>query len=124
METFLIVVFSFIAGFVVGEGIVLYKLRHTIRNIAEGHGIDVDKELEKMDQEQSIIVQIHRLEVEQINNILYLYDRTTDDFVCQADNIDELAKLSKSYKNIKVATVVHNDKVFIFNDGIAEEYTK
>lgn len=127
MELFLIIVVAFVAGFVVGEGMVLYKLRHVLRTLADGHGIDVDKELEKLqkEQEQAIIIQqIHRLEIEQVNDMLYLYDRTSDNFVCQATSIDELAKLSKSYKNIKVATVIHDNKIFIFNDGVAEEYTK
>jgi hypothetical protein len=118
------IIIAFIVGFIVGEGFVLFKLKHNIQRIADTHGIDIDNELEKLEEQQTITVQIHRLEIEQHDDVLYLYDRTNENFVCQADNIDELAKLSKSYKNIKVATVVHNDKVFIFNDGIAEEYTK
>jgi hypothetical protein len=118
------IIIAFIVGFAVGEGYVLFKLRHTIRRIAGNHGIDIDNELEKLEEQQTITIQIHRLEIEQHDDVLYLYDRTNENFVCQAKSIDELAKLSKSYKNIKVATVVHQDKVFVFNDGIAEEYTK
>jgi hypothetical protein len=119
---FLFYILVFVIGFLIGEAFVLYKLRHSLRLLAESQGIDVDSELEKMDQEESVTLQIHRLQVEQINNILYLFDRTSDEFICQANDIDELAKLSKTYKNITAATVIHDNKVFLFKDGTAHEY--
>lgn len=125
MEIFLIIVVSFIAGFVIGEGFVLYKLRHSLRTLAESQGIDVDREIEKLEREKAITVyNIKDLIIEQVNDMLYLYDRNDDSFVCQAGTLDELAKLSKVQKNIEIATVIHQDKVFIFRDGNVQEYTK
>jgi hypothetical protein len=116
---------AFIAGFIIGEGFVLFKLRNVLKTLASVQGIDVEKELEKAKEEQEIIIyNIQRLEIEQVNDTLYLYDRLNHIFICQATSIEELAKLCKSYNNIVSATVIYQDKVFIFDDGTVQEYTQ
>jgi hypothetical protein len=119
MELFTVFI-AFIAGFIIGEGFVLFKLRNVLKTLANVQGIDVEKELTK-DQE-TIIYKIQRLEVEQVNDTLYLYDTLNHVFICQATSIEELAKLCKSYNNIVAATVIYQDKVFIFDDGTVQEY--
>lgn len=120
----LFVIFGFIVGFLVGEFVALFRVRKLMMRIAEMQGIDIEAELDKLEnnEEEKPEISVHRLEVEQVNDILYLYDRTNDSFVCQAPNIDELATLSKTYKNINAATVIHDKKLFIFSDGVAHEY--
>jgi hypothetical protein len=55
--------------------------------------------------------------VEKSNNILYLYNREDETFVCQGSSLEELAVLAKEYKNIKYAAVLHDDDVVAFVDG-------
>ena len=84
-------------------------------------GVDIDAELEKRKTEEEA-QQIAKLEVEEHNNILYLYHRESRDFVCQGKSLEELATLAKKYKNITHGVVLHNQKVFVFVDGISKEY--
>jgi hypothetical protein len=80
------------------------------------HTLEIAEELEDPEPE------IHKLHTEQINDILYLYNHDTKDFVCQASTMEELAKLAKEYKNIHLAAVVHNKKLFLFSNGTVKEH--
>jgi hypothetical protein len=64
--------------------------------------------------------QVHKLRIETIESMLYLYD-DQGNFICQADTLTELAKLSQQYNNIEYAAVIHNDKIFTFVNGVASE---
>ena len=125
MDTFLfIVVFS--VGILVGELITLYKVRKIINKIASDNGINLQRQIEKMyaNGENDIILEpkIASLKIEKIEDILYLYHRDSDNFVCQGDTLEELATIAKQYKNIKMATVIHDEQVFVFNDGEVRKY--
>lgn len=80
------------------------------------HTLEITEDLEDSEPE------IHKLHTEQINDVLYLYNHDTKDFVCQASTMEELAKLAKEYKNINLAAVVHNKKLFLFSDGTVKEH--
>lgn len=110
-------------GFSLGQAYTALKLSRLLKQVAEEEGIDLDKEIENVKEKKKQIHQVHKLEVEKINDVLYLFDRDNRDFVCQGSSIEELAKLAKEYKNIVVATVVHGDKVFMFVNGASKEYT-
>jgi hypothetical protein len=107
----------FIIGYSVGGMRAYYKMRHIIYDVAKREGITIDDDLVEEKKPQ-----IKKLEVEQINDIMYLYERDTRDFICQANNIEDLAKLAKEYKNIIAATVVYNDRVYMFFNGNSKEY--
>jgi hypothetical protein len=64
--------------------------------------------------------QVYKLRIETIESMLYLYD-DENNFICQANTLDELAKLSQQYNNIDYAAVIHNDKVFKFVNGSVTE---
>lgn len=116
------VVFYF--GYLVGEAVSMWRLRNIMRNLAESMGIDVDQELAKMQKEISNVkvVKIANLETETHGDMIYLFDKEHNDFICQAKSVEELAKLAKEIKHIDKALVHHNDKKFIFVDGKSEEY--
>lgn len=80
-----------------------------------------DKNLIEMDIEDKPVVEIYKLHTEKINDILYLFNYDTKDFVCQANTIEGLAKLANEYKNIKLAAVVHDEKLFLFYNGEVRE---
>jgi hypothetical protein len=60
------------------------------------------------------------LTVEKANNILYLYEKNTDNFICQGSTLEELATLAQKYKNIKYACVLNGDEVYAFVDGVVK----
>lgn len=109
-------------GFIIGQAYMTVKFSRVLKEVAKKEGIDLDRELSKIETVK-LANQIHALEVEKINDMFYLFDRTNKDFICQGSSIEELAKLSKEYKNINVATVLHGDKVFMFINGASKEYT-
>lgn len=125
MDLFLFIV-VFVAGVTVGELAALYKVRKIINKIASDRGIDLQRQIEKIyvDGESSVKLEpnIASLKIERIEDILYLYHRDSDSFVCQAGTLEELATIANQYKNIKMATVIHDEQVFVFNDGEVRKY--
>jgi hypothetical protein len=111
-----------IVGFVFGNIYATRKFLKQLKDTAEKLGIDVETEINKLCKEKET-PKVRRLIVERHGSMLYLYDKESDDFVCQGKNIDELAELSKKYKNIIGAVVLHDDKVFMFMNGLSKEFT-
>jgi hypothetical protein len=114
MEILLLIV-GLVIGYLIGEFHCLFRMRHIIMDVAAKEGIDLEAELDK--RTQAKVIEVHKLRIQSINDILYLYT-DDEDFICQAKTIEELAALSQEYKNIKYAAVIHDDKVFTFIDGI------
>lgn len=109
-EVFILLV-VFVAGFLVGEFSVLFRMHKVVMSM-------VDSELG--DSEEKEETELHKLFVEDVDNVLYLYNDGDRAFICQAKTMEELAKLSQEYKNIKYAAVVHDNKVFAFVNGIVK----
>jgi len=109
-------------GFTLGQAYMTFKVARLLKKVAEEEGIDLDKEIQIVKNKNEQVHQIYNLEVERINDMLYLFDKNNRDFVCQGKSVEELAKLAKEYKNIIVATVIHDDKVFMFVNGASKEY--
>jgi hypothetical protein len=101
----------FYLGIQFGEILTTLRIRHLISKI----------ELEETHPSDE--TEIKKLITEQINDVLYLYNHDTKDFICQGSSIEELAKIAKEYKNINLAAVIHNEKLFLFNNGTCKEHT-
>jgi hypothetical protein len=110
-----------IVGFVFGKLYTEYKILQQIKKTAKESGLDLDKEMAKI-REKEEHPKVRKLVVEKHGSVLYLFDKESDEFVCQANTIDELADLAKKYKNILGAVVLHDKKVFMFMDGLSKEY--
>jgi hypothetical protein len=109
-----------VLGYVIGNLHTIWKLKELISSTAKEKGIRLDG----ADETKSTVHDIYKLEVEKVGDTLYLYDIETKDFVCQGSSLSELAMLSKTYRNIIVATVSHDDKVFMFVNGNYKELTQ
>ena len=119
---FLLVIFFL--GVLTGESYALYRFRRILRKIARKQGIDLDAEITHSELTGNINTSFNkflRMETEQIGEVLYLYDKDSDSFICQGSSIEELVRLANQYKSIKRGTIVHNDKVFVILDGEIEE---
>jgi hypothetical protein len=119
MELLLLVLAGFI-GYFIGSMVTVWRLREFFKEAAKAEGIDVGEDFVIKEQKPT---EIYKLEIEEINNTLYLFERETHNFICQGSTLEELAKLSKDYKNIALATVIHRNKVFMFVNGLSKEYT-
>ena len=117
----LIVVVAFQAGKHYGY----FKIVKLMKEVAEEQGLDLEKELGlvKEQEEAKKIPAVYKLEVETHGDLLYLFDKETDRFICQGSSVQELAKLAKELKQVNIAAVKYGDKVFAFKDGESTEVT-
>ena len=125
MDALIIIAIVFYLGYIVGEAVAMYRLHRVMRNLAESMGINVEQELAKMKEDifDVKVVKLINLETETHGDMIYLFDKEHNDFICQAKSVEELAQLAKEVKKIDKALVYHNDKKFIFVDGKSEEFT-
>lgn len=116
MLELIIIGFIFWAGYQSGGAVTSYRLRHLIYKEAKRLGLTskADQVLFDDSEETPDVLQ---LVVEKANNILYLYERGTDNFICQGSTIDELATLAQKYKNVKYAAVMYGEQVYAFVNG-------
>lgn len=118
----LLIVFGI--GCFIGYHYACLKMAKELKDAADELGIDLEKAIEKYEAkvDEPKENKIHKLIVERHGEMLYLFDREKDKFICQASSVQELAKLAKDYQNITLATAIHDSKVFMFKDGKSEEY--
>jgi len=112
MIELILVVCIFALGYVAGQMVFAWKIRDIIYKEATAAGIDVQSRLSGVQQ-----IEVEKLIIEESNNMLYLYEYDTDNFVCQAKTIDELATLANRYKNIKYAAVAQGETMHMFVEG-------
>ncbi len=112
MLELIIIGFIFWIGYQVGISVTAYRLRDLVYREAKRRGLlkEVDSELE----ETPVVAQ---LMVEKSNNVLYLYNRDDNTFVCQGSTLEEIASLAKKYNNIKYAAVMIDQEIYAFVDG-------
>ena len=112
MIEFILIVCIFALGYVAGQMVFAWKIRDIIYKEAEAAGIDVESRLSGVQK-----IEVAKLIIEESNNMLYLYEYDTDNFVCQAKTLDELAILANQYKNIKYAAVAQGETMHMFVEG-------
>lgn len=118
METILLIVLIFAVGFYIGKTYAYLMIAKELRDAAKEAGLDLEKELAKLEaKQQPQVTKVPKLSVERHGDMLYLFDRETDTFVCQGASVQELAEHAKKYKNIANAVVLFGDKVFAFTNG-------
>ena len=112
MLELIIIGIVFWIGYQVGMSMTAYRLRYLVYKEAKHRGLlkEVDSALE----ETPVVAQ---LMVEKSNNVLYLYNRDDNTFVCQGSTLEEIASLAKKYNNIKYAAVMIDEEIYAFVDG-------
>ena len=105
--TLLDIILILALGWVMGEFYAMYKLRKNIRSY-----LIIQEETKPT---------VFKLETEEVDNTILLYDRETNDFICQGNSLEQLAQLSREYKKIEYATVKHGDYFVAFIEGKVTE---
>jgi uncharacterized protein YxeA len=105
--TLLDIILILALGWVMGEFYTMYKLRKNIRSY-----LIIQEETRPT---------VFKLETEEVDNTILLYDRDTNDFICQGNSLEQLAQLSREYKKIEYATVKHGDYFVAFIEGKVTE---
>jgi hypothetical protein len=101
--TLLDIILILALGWVMGKFHTIYKLHKNLRSIV------IIEEVKRPN--------VYKLETELVDDIILLYDRETNDFICQGNSLEQLAKLSKEYKKIEYASVKHGDYFVAFIEG-------
>jgi hypothetical protein len=101
--TLLDIILILALGWVMGEFYTMYKLRKNLRTY--------------LIIEEQTRPTVFKLETELVDNTILLYDRDTNDFICQGNSLEQLAQLSREYKKIEYATVKHGDYFVAFIEG-------
>jgi hypothetical protein len=117
MFELLIFIVGLFIGYHVGYSVLIWRIKDLIIKEAKNEGMDVS-----MFEEEKPTNTVSQLFVERANNVLYLYDKEANSFICQASTLEDLARLAKEYKNIKYAAVMDEqaDIVVAFVDGRVE----
>ena len=105
--TLLDIILILALGWVMGEFYTMYKLRKNIRSY-----LIIQEEIRPT---------VYKLETELVDNTILLYDRDTNNFICQGNSLEQLAQLSREYKKIEYATVKHGDYFVAFIEGKVTE---
>lgn len=129
MDIFYILVIGFVfyLGYAFGCTVTYFRVSRTIKQLADSLGLDIEHELNKLrnvktrNLNKNFTYHSNLLETEVHGDMIYLFDKERNDFICQAKSIDELAILAKDIKKINEAVVKHGDKTFVFNDGKSSE---
>ena len=101
----------FVVAFWMGGVYVGYKIRKQIFQIAKEQGIDISEVSEPQ------VKTVPILQVEKHNDVLYLFENNSNEFMCQGFSVEELADKLTKYKNIDVALVKHGAENFWFVNG-------
>jgi hypothetical protein len=112
MDYFLILLSGVVLGYWIGQNILIYRLKQIVKR-----NLDLSNLVRTEDSKKP---QVFKLFVEIQQDILYLYDFDNKEFICQAKNIEDLAKLAKEYKNVEYASVLYGEEVLMFINGIVK----
>jgi len=112
MDIFTFLMF-FALGWFIGRSVLIASLRNLIKDY-DVTGIDLENNQRK----------IPICTIESEGNELYLYDKDTNAFYCQAPSLSELAINLKKNRNIDIAFAIqmigNSPKVWMFENGKVE----
>ena len=122
------IILSIMSAFIVGWWIGSFYKTYQFRKLCITLGYDIDHAISELRLVQTLKhLKINSLKVEQVGDMLVLYDTITEAFICQGVTIEELADKANAEKNIQYAAVAYakEDKAFVFINGVsAEKYIK
>lgn len=107
----------FIFAFWLGKQWAYTSIAYKFFRLAKQHGIDLDKE--------EPIVTINKIpdcNIEVHNDMMYLFEKNTDTFLCQGQTFEELATKLKNHLGITQAKITYNDKnLYLINGEFKKE---
>jgi L-fucose isomerase-like protein len=86
----------------------------------------INDAIEKLEETHTDIFtknKIQFFETETINDILYLYTKGKEQFVCQAKTLEDLCKMCFDNNKINAMLLKHNNESYYYNGSILEKVT-
>jgi hypothetical protein len=112
-------VIAFLLGWFLSHWYLIFRLRHALKKIAEKMGWSLE-DLQNTDDDEDIAKLPPMCVVERIGDQLFLYNKHTNAFYCQADTLESLAEALYANKKIDIACITSQDQKFWFVKGKIE----
>jgi hypothetical protein len=110
-------------GFILGQAYQIFKVRSMIRRIARDNDINLEEVLYEEEPENSK-QEIMVLEAEKINGTLLIYNKLTNEFICQAETIEEAARTFNDRKKDVYGLIKYDETEMMFVGGKIEKSKK
>jgi hypothetical protein len=101
-------------GIQIGKAIKIVELRQSLKKIAAENNIDLNTIILSETAENPNLL---LLEAERVDDIILIYDRINNEFICQANSMEEAAQKFHERKNNMLGALVVNDKNLYFVKG-------
>lgn len=111
----ILIVLTFYSGYKLGKFIQMIELRLAIRKLAKDNDIDLTQLVGNATVEESPNVLL--LEAEHIDNVILIYDRINNEFICQAESMEEAAEKFNQRKNNMLGALTIDNKNIYFVKG-------
>lgn len=107
---------SFVLGFWLGYRYALTSIAYKFYQLAKQHGIKLEEEEKpQMTRFPDCNLEIH-------NEVMYLFEKNTDTFLCQGNTFEELATKLKNHQGITTAKItVDNKNIYLINGEVKKE---
>lgn len=116
--TFIEIVVIFAIGYYVGVYVTVMKMLNLYAQLT---GSELSPEDIKNVGNEELEEVYHVFQTETHNNVLYLYNKDTDLFVCQASSFEELCKLCKELTKCSDIFVIHDDESYYYNGSVLKK---
>lgn len=111
---------AFLAGWVGCHFYMAWKMRQSLKKVAEENGMTLDELADTFLQSQGVrsqVIKVPNYFTEVNGNSILMYCKDSGDFIGQANTIDELADNLYKFDKVKFALVSHDDKQLWFVEG-------
>jgi hypothetical protein len=108
----LYIVLVFYLGWKLSELYQLIKVKYAVERLLEARGLTLDEAVEAPEDFTILI-----LEIEEVGDIKLLYDKEDNEFICQANTIEELAIRFNEQKKKSLGALMHNNNKLYFVNG-------
>lgn len=109
MENILLIILSVVAGWFMCLFYLSYKVNQWL-NEEQENNVSTTEEVKQTSGS-----------IEQHGDVLYLFNKDTNAFLCQGYNVNELAKRLLDYKKVKIAHIEFGNKIYYFINGEVRE---
>lgn len=110
MEYILLGVVCFGVGYIWAGVAFTLRFKRILEEAAHEVGVTLNKK-------DAAKLSVPLLITEQHGDMLYLFEKETDSFMCQGNSLQDLMEKLSEYKDIHLAFVEHNKKGFWFSNG-------
>jgi hypothetical protein len=111
----ILIILTFYSGYKLGKLIQMIELRLAIRKLSKDNDIDLTQLVGNTTVEENPNILL--LEAEHIDNVILIYDRLNNEFICQAESMEEAAEKFYQRKNNMLGALKIDNKNIYFVKG-------